>query len=268
MPASRVYDMDFDEISTVDIPANQHGLFVLAKRANPEEIHMPDAPEFDLSEFKVGDVVEDEDGNQFVVANEDDGDLDYYDGADTREMAEVGKSAFFSELTKREDAVFSMLAGELSKAASDEDREQVLAKAFAVQSSEIAELRKNASDAMEIAKAAEDRENTARYISKAAEYNLPISPDELGPVMKRAAEALSYEDCEVLHKAFSTSSDIFTEVGFGGEADMNDPLAAIEGYANGELQKDANGVVISKEAAVVDYFNQNPGAYNALRNQG
>ena len=71
--------------------------------------------------------------------------------------------------------------------------------------------------ATETAQAERDLRLTREYISKAAEYNLPIAPDELGPVLYRMAESMSFDDCKVIAKALETAGEIiFEETGLPG----------------------------------------------------
>ena len=60
----------------------------------------------------------------------------------------------------------------------------------------------------EIAKAERDLRLTREYISKAEEYNLPVDPKELGPVLYRMAETMEYDDCAVIAKCLETAGEI------------------------------------------------------------
>lgn len=81
-------DMEIDEISLVDRPANAHAKVVISKRAGeedmPEEIYDEDGDLLD--EVEVGDIVFDADGDPFLVV-----DGDYEDFADAYDYEEVGK---------------------------------------------------------------------------------------------------------------------------------------------------------------------------------
>ena len=84
----RLRNLDIDEVSLVDRPANQHGLVAIAKR--DEESTMSVQPmydaegyEVDPSELEHGDYAYDADGNEYVnVLDEDIDDDEYYDDDD------------------------------------------------------------------------------------------------------------------------------------------------------------------------------------------
>lgn len=246
-------NIEIDEISLVDRPAVAGAKIAIAKRA-PEEGVMPEyfnenGEGVDMDALEVGDVVFDEQGNGFEVTLEDDGDLGYEDyEADERELAGAGVSKSFADQV-RED---------LSKAFSEVERDDVISKAMG----EISKAEERAQAAEAIAKSERDLRLTREYISKAAEYNVPgVTPEELGPVLMRAAEALSYEDCTVLAKAFTSTSAAFDELGFSGGADMGaDPYAAVDAIIASDVSKAAEGV--SRDAAIAKAFAENPHAYD------
>lgn len=315
MPRVRqVSDMLIDEISLVDVPANQHAAVVIAKRATEEDsvpetqIYDETGQELDIESLQVGDVVYDTEGQPFeVVLDEDDQPNDFNAmGENADELAEVGKSftgglmrgaktgaqgvglkggatksgmqtgAF---LRRNRAAIGAGAAGvgagaaggamikksfadeireELAKAASDVERDEVLAKAL----DEVGELSKRLEQAEEIAKAEQDLRLTREYVEVAKSYNIPVDPDELGPVLKRMSETMSYEDCSVIAKALENSGGlIFDEVGFIGGGDNTDVFSQVEAVIEDSIAK-ADGSV-SKSAAVETFFDQNPDAYEA-----
>ena len=78
-------DMEIDEISLVDRPANAHAKVIISKSeggAMPEDLYDEYGNILDVDELDVGDVVFDEDGDALMLVDEDD--LDY---------EEVGKAA-------------------------------------------------------------------------------------------------------------------------------------------------------------------------------
>lgn len=94
----RLSNLDIDEISLVDRPANQHGLVAIAKR--DEESTMSVTPalydaegyEVDPSEIGDGEYVYDENGNEYVNVIEDGADDGDYSDFEY-ESDEVGKAA-------------------------------------------------------------------------------------------------------------------------------------------------------------------------------
>jgi hypothetical protein len=141
---------------------------------------------------------------------------------------------------------------ELSKAYSDEDRDQVIAKALG----KVEEIEQKYAEAEEIAKSERELRLTREYISKAADYNVPVEPEKLGPVLLHCAEKLSYEDCEVIHKALSAAGEvIFEEKGFIGGGDNVDIMSQVE----------AQAVEIGKSASpenIQAVFDNSPEAYD------
>jgi len=279
MPRYRLSDMDFDEVSTVDVPANQFSRIVLAKRhqedgmpadqsdQQPEEIFDAEGTPVAYDDLQPGDVVQDAAGNLYEWTEAEQGEQ-----ADEPELAEVGKSAFLDSAgapAAPSNEVLAKLSAELSKALNDEQRQSVVSKAVQGLVQENQTLAKRVSDFEALAK----RERTIRlereYIAKADTYNVPVAAEDLGPVLMRMAESMSYEDCAVIDKALTASGEIFTELGLGGESDTNDPFAQIEELASEEIGK-RNGdsaARISKEQATVEFFDSDPEAYNRYRNE-
>lgn len=145
---------------------------------------------------------------------------------------------------------------ELSKAYTDEDRDAVLSKAFA----EVDAYKLQAAEAEMIAKSERDLRLTNEYISKAAEYNVPVDARELGPVLYRMAETMSYEDCSVIHKCLEAAGEaIFEEVGYIGGGDNVDVLDQVSAQAQEMVTKAAG---TSPEDAWESILDQNPAAYD------
>jgi hypothetical protein len=249
-----VTDMEIDEISLVDRAANQHALVTIAKRADAEEENMP---EFDLyneegelisedAELNEGDIVYDHDGQPYRLEL-DDGEVEE---DDERELEPVGKSAFFEPQVRSSYAQEVM--EQLSKAYSDEDRDAVLAKAFG----EMDGLRDQLVRNEQIAKSERDLRLTREYISKAEEYNLPVAPEQLGPVLYRMAETMSYDDCAVIAKCLEAAGEvIFEEMGYVGGGDNFDVMDRVNAFATEEIGK-------ADSATVTDVFDANPDAYD------
>jgi hypothetical protein len=71
---NRLYDLELDEVSHVDRPANQHGAVVIAKRAAEDQrMAMYDEEGYELDEdlLEPGDEAYDENGNQFVMVSDE-----------------------------------------------------------------------------------------------------------------------------------------------------------------------------------------------------
>lgn len=239
----RVSDIEIDEVSLVDKPANQHAEIAIAKRATEEEtvpeIFNEEGSVVEMDSLQFGDVVFDEEGNAFEVVPEDaEFELE-------EELEPVGKS-LADEI--RED---------LSKAAGDAERDVILSKAM----EEVDALRNQLNQAELIAKSERDLRLTAEYVEVAKGYNVPVDPQELGPVLLRMAENMSDADCSVIHKALTSSgAALFDEVGFIGSADNNDPLAHVDALLEEGIAKSDSG--ISKAEAMGEFFATNPAAYD------
>jgi hypothetical protein len=258
--------MEIDEISTVDKTANQFSRFVIAKRA-PEEDEMPklynqEGQPLDENDLEFGDIVYDDEGQAYEYV-EDDGTEPEEPAKPELETAGIGKrqtegSAFFE--THREPAKpgsFSeSVMAELSKAFSDKDRDAVIAKALG----RVDELEHQIGEQAKIAKSERDLRLTREYISKANEYNLPVDAQELGPVLYRMAETMSYEDCAVIAKCLDAAGNIlFEETGYTGGGDNADVYSQVEQHAYDTFGKaeDFNAVT-----AINKVFDQNPDAYD------
>jgi len=251
-------DMDIDEISTVDKTANQHSRFVIAKRA-PEEEEMPqlytqEGSPLDENQLEFGDIVFDETGQAYEWVEQDGESED--EEAEEREPEKVGKSAFFEQPAPKSGSFTETVMQELSKAFSDEDRDQVIAKALG----RVEEIESKYESVAKAAQAERDLRLTREYVSKAAEYNLPVAPEELGPVLYRMAESMSYDDCAVIAKCLETAGNIlFEEAGYSGGGDNADIYSQVEAHAFDTFGKAED---FNATEAINKVFDQNPDAYD------
>jgi hypothetical protein len=240
-------NIEIDEISLVDRPANQHARVAIAKRATEEEI-VPElfdetGEAIELEDLVDGQIVFDAEGEAYVWNTDDEDETDEL--AYENELELVGKS--FGDSVREE----------LSKALTDIERDDVIAKA----ADEISKAEARAAAAEHIAKAERDLRLTREYVAKAAEYNVPIDPVELGPVLMRMANAMDYEDCAVIHKALSAAGEaLFEELGYDGMASHNDVIAEVDAYASEFITKSDSKV--SKFTAQADIFSSNPALYD------
>lgn len=276
----KVTDMEIDEISLVDRPANAHATVRIAKRASQEgavpppedeidEIFDETGEQVDIGDLQFGDVVYDRSGQayEYGPVEGEEGGADAEDPA-RAEPVGVGKryagDAFGAPATQATQARTSFadeVREQLAKAVSDADRDEVFAKALDA----LSKADERAAAAEEIAKAERGLRLEREYIAKAAQYNMPIPAEDLGPVLMRAAEALSFDDCAVLHKALSAAGEmLFTEAGFAGESDNDDPMTQIDAHLEREAARvSKNGdQPVSKAQVVTDFFADNPAAYD------
>ena len=197
-----------------------------------------------------GDIVYDDEGNAYEFS---------LDAEEFEEPQPVGKSAFFEQ--HQTNGFAQSVMEELSKAFTDDDRDQVIAKALG----RVEELEAQHREFEQIAKAERDLRLTREYISKAAEYNVPVDPQELGPVLYRMAETMSYDDCAVIAKCLETAGEmLFQEAGFQGGGENADVMSMVEGYAMEEIGKSADGGYQGRPSAgaISKVFDENPQAYD------
>lgn len=237
-------DMEIDEISLVDRPANAHAKVVIAKRATeednvPEGIFNEDGQELDPYSVDAGDVVFDGEGEAFVVVEED------------QELESVGKSYDYPETSFADE-----LREELSKSLTGIERDEVIAKAMG----QVDEMRQAMEEAEIIAKSERDLRLTREYEEVAKSYNLPVDSEDLAPVLLAIAEELPYEYGATIHKALSAAGEIlFDELGSQGYSTNNDVLDSVDRYIEESIEKSEG---ISKSEAVSAVFDANPDAYD------
>jgi hypothetical protein len=240
-------NIEIDEVSLVDVPANQHARVAIAKRAikedNVPEIYNESGELLDADLLEPGDTVFDAEGNAFEVVLEDGAD----ESVEERELESVGKS-FADEVRS-----------DLSKAFSQIERDEVVAKALG----QVDVLSKRLEQAELIAKSERDLRLLGEYVEVAKGYNIPTEPAVLGPVLQRMAETMSYDDCAVIHKALSSAGTaLFDEVGFIGGADNNDVMSQVDAFLEESVSKSES---ISKADKVSEFFSTNPEAYDQYR---
>ena len=243
-------NIEIDEISLVDRPANQHARVSIAKRASEEdivpEIYNENGELLDADLLEPGDTVFDSEGNAYEVTLEDDEYEEEF--SEDREPEYVGKSFSFADEVRQE----------LSKAFTDIERDEVIAKALG----QVDYLSERLEYAETIAKSERDLRLLAEYEEVAKSYNVPIDERELAPVLMRMAETMSYDDCAVIHKALTVSGrTIFDEVGFIGGGDNLDVMSQVSAFLDEDISKSADGN-ISKAERMSEFFTTNPAAYD------
>jgi hypothetical protein len=255
--------MVIDEVSLVDIPANQHSSVEIAKRA-PEEAGMPedlyddgtvDVEEIGLDEAQPGDLIELEDGSVRELTAEDIEDLyAQVEEYAQSEPAEVGKAYGFGSIADE-------VRADIAKAFEYGDQDVAISK----MADELIIARTQAQEATNIAKAMADRELEGKYVDVAKSWGIPgVDPAELGPVIKRVADFLHEDDQAVLAKALRSAGNTFRELGASGMSDMADPMAVVDSFVGGgyaDFGKSLEG--LSREQQVSKAFEMTPGAYDA-----
>jgi len=324
----KLTDIEIDEVSVVDRPANQHGLIAFSKAHqgdgtdNEEGTMPPDADviydvegdEVDPGLLEHGDVVYDESGNEYVFVEEDDDgagevedDVEKGIGNPITGIKQVGRSVRTgwnnpqlgagpnailkpgadvrfgqkargaAEHVKRNKWAYgggaaatgvlgggyamSKSAGDsvleaLSKAVTDADRDAIIAKAM----DDVEIYKAMAEENAEALAYEQDIRLTEAYISKASEYNLPVSPAVFGPILKSIAEALSDEELDVLDAIFEAIGDaLYEEVGYVGDTDNGSVVDMVDAYADELVGKSD----MSHAEAAVAMYSAHPEAYEA-----
>ena len=321
-----LFDIEIDEVSAVDRPANQHGLIAFAKSEEgidevaeelEPELYAEDGSLVPVEALEHGDTVFDGEGNEFVYLEDDESDEEEDDVEKAFNPASVvtpdklrslmkfgtkqsiaGKKAGgllggaqsalggAAKFTARNPGLVAggtaglaggYMAGkvgkqdtmslgdsvleELSKAVTERDREEIIAKAM----DEVEIAKAQAAEAFEYAAAIEDARIEDAFIAKAAEYNLPVAPEVFGPILKSIAEALTDEELELIDELFSAVGDaLYNEIGYVGDTDNASVLDAVDGLANEFVGKSD----VSYEQAYTAMFESNPSAYDAYLAEG
>jgi len=149
-----------------------------------------------------------------------------------------------------------VLIEELSK--SDQaDRQLDMAGALG---DEIEKAQQQAAAAIDYAEQLHEERALEAFVSKAAEYNLPVDAYVLGEILKSASQVLDREQLDVLDELFTAiGDDLYDELGAVGGGDNSDILAQVDAYAD-ELVGKSQGGVSQAEASTM-LFEANPEAY-------
>lgn len=253
---AKLSDLEIDEVSLVRKGANQHSRVVIAKSGESEGDNVDEyfdietGEPVDLSTLEFGTRVQNADGEVFEWT-EDAEEVD-----PERELASVGKSFFETRKTAPVSKAAESLKVQLSKALTDSERDQVIAKAF----EQMDELSKQASEAQEIAKAEREQRRYGEYLELSKSYSLPASDEELALAMMHAEDLLPAADVAVIAKCFSAaSSALFDEQGRVGGGDNDDIMAKVSAVVDGQISKSGE---TSREAATAAAFDANPELYS------
>jgi len=153
---------------------------------------------------------------------------------------------------------------ELAKSLDDDGADsESISKALEI----VSKAEQRARQAEEIAKSERDLRLEREFVAKAAEFNLPVKADDLGPVLKRAAENLDAEDFKTIVKCLRANTaaadmgaqNFFGEVGKRGGGDNADVMSSVEAAAQELVGKSAD---ITPEAATLQVLADNPRAYD------
>lgn len=232
----RLSQLEIDEISLVDRPANQHGLVAIAK--NDQEDTMPELYDaegtpVDISELEVGDFVYDEAGNEYnyVITDDDgdDGEFDAEDYADEREYAEVGKATAFGPLKAGERSLSRAAHGKVSELINAGERGGKRAKQYG---------RYGVARGRQVARRTGENLNENKY----AYGTVATAGGAAGYGGGRVKKSYGQEVLETLSKAVSTSErDVVVSKAFDAVEEIakrNDDLEEVVGFLLEQRQLD------------------------------
>lgn len=221
---NRLSDMEFDEVSLVNRPANQLSKVVLFKSADSEERAVPGHKnkKMDEDEEEIS-----KPGHYHKMEDDEEEDEDEEEVSKPGHKMKKGDADVIdlpSEVYEYIDALESAnaeMVDELSKMAEYIEEETDILKSADPAIVEIVKAAEQRAEAAEqIAKAERDYRIEQEFIAKAAEFNaLSVDASTLGPILKAAAEALSEEAFGVIIDALTAAnetvseSDLFSEVG-------------------------------------------------------
>lgn len=170
--------------------------------------------------------------------------------------AGAGAGAYGGYRMKTKKSLGDSVIEELSKAVTESDRDEVIAKAM----DEVEIYKAQASEALAWAEHEHEVRVTEAFISKAADYNLPVAAEILGPILKSIAEVLDEEDLDILDALLSSVSDaLYEEIGYVGESSNGSVMDQVDSMALEYVGKSD----FSHAQMTTAMFEANPAAYDA-----
>jgi len=217
---NRLSDMEFDEVSLVNRPANQLSKVVLFKSADSEERAVPGHKDkkMDEDEEEIS-----KPGHYEKMEDHDDEDEEEVSKPGHKMKKDDGEAIDLpSEVYEYIDALESAnaeMVDELSKMAEYIEEETDILKSADPQIVEIVKAAEERAEAAEkIAKAERDYRIEQEFIAKAAEFSaLSVDASTLGPVLKAAAEVMDEEAFGVIIDALSAANETVSESGLFSE---------------------------------------------------
>jgi|JI8StandDraft_1071087.scaffolds.fasta_scaffold00325_18 hypothetical protein len=148
----------------------------------------------------------------------------------------------------------------ISKATTEQDTQDIIVK----MATELEITKAESAAAIEYAEAVESERIASAFISKAAEYNLPIDSETLGVILMKSATVLEEDELEALDQLFTAIGDhLFDELGYVGDGDSSTVLDQVEAMADEYVGKSD----FSKAQITTAMFDANPSAYDAYLNE-
>lgn len=163
------------------------------------------------------------------------------------------------KMGQEDESVFAALA----KALASDDTDPQIASDISKAMDLVSKAQARADEAERIAKEERDYRLEQEYISKAANLALPVSPQELGPVLKRMDDLMDHKDAEIITKALLAGSEaiqtVFEEAGTTYGA-AYETLSKVDQVANELVAK--SGHQMTREQATAAIYEMDPSLYS------
>jgi len=276
---NRLTDMEFDEISLVNRPANQLSKVVLFKNYE-EPLSMSDSIEKGTgTRRKNGEISKPgyKKGHSSVAPSEDEEDEEL-DEAVARKKGKgymkkddegsVDLPAEVYEYIESLESANAEMVDELEKVAQWVEEDEDIMKAADPAIVEIVKAAEERAEAAElIAKAERDFRLEREFIAKAGELdNLSVDPEAFGRVLKSAADTLDSEIFSAIAAVLQSANEmvgqggLFEEVGKSTSFDNDEPMAQIEKAAARLIDADPE---MTKAQAIAKAVDIDPTLYNS-----
>lgn len=154
---------------------------------------------------------------------------------------------------------------ELSKSFTDNDRDEVIAKAMDYMET----IAKRSEELEELVLSMQEQRESEDFVELAKGYELPIDPEGIGGLMHRASQSMDAEDVATLDRLFSAVGEIsknggFDQIGYDGYAE-SDVLGQVYAVAGEAISKADSS--LTQEQAVTALFSANPDAYDEYESE-
>jgi hypothetical protein len=283
---NRLTDMEFDEISLVNRPANQLSKVVLFK-SDAEAASMTDESvvqeettidDDEMTEDSIdkGGMYGHSKGNKKrrrkkgapeILIDDEEGDVNVTKDDIEKDSVDLPSEVY--EYISALEAANSELTEQLSKndeAAQQEAEQEDILKAADPEIVAIVKAAEERAEAAEvIAKAERDFRLEREFVSKASSLdNLSVDADAFGKVLKTAAEALPKEDFDMLLGVLEGANSsveagaVFAEVGKSGGFDNDGPTSALNKAAASLREIDSD---LTPEQAIAKAVTEDPTLY-------
>lgn len=177
-------------------------------------------------------------------------------------LATTGGSSYYgSRRGSASKSLGDQVLEELSKAYTDDDRDQVIAKAL----NQVGEVAKRNGELEQAIDYLIEERDAGMFREVAKSYDLPGAEEDIAGLLQRASLALPEQDVAMLDRFFTQAGEIqksyFEEVGYTGGRASN-TLDEVYAMAGEVVAKNAD-MGLTTEQAVTAMFSANPDAYDA-----